>query len=71
MNGPAVKQSLLWTVVFTFLTGLTFLAARQGVGVTKPSKEPISIREGSTKSHSGSGRRSTRFFVGGGVHGGK
>ncbi len=47
-------------------------AAVAGWGVPKPEKKPVSLREGSAKDKPlGSGRRGTRFLIGGGFRGGK
>ena len=52
--------------------GGVFWASRVGAGVSQPGKNPPSIREGSavggplTRGHN-----RTRFFVGGGLRGGK
>lgn len=49
--------------------GLTW-ASWKGVGVQPPEKNPISIREGSTRIRR-HGHYRTRYFVGGGLRGGK
>lgn len=46
-------------------------ASRTGAGITPPSKQVFSIREGSVRPVGKSRRARTRYFVGGGIHGGK
>ena len=65
-----MKKSLfIWSAIFGLSTFGAINAAKNGFGLTKPSKQPMSIREGSVKSPTGSTR--TRYFIGGGIHGGK
>ncbi|MCA9319543.1 MAG: hypothetical protein KDB53_02350 [Planctomycetes bacterium] len=42
-----------------------------GAGVPKPERDPPSLREGSVRLAQTSGRTGTRYFIGGGIHGGK
>lgn len=53
--------------------GLNYWAGKIGAGVPQPTKNPPSIREGSTaRGTMGRGHHRTRFFfVGGGLRGGK
>ncbi len=46
-------------------------ASYHGTGLPRPEKEPISVREGSTRGAQRSGHLRTRYFVGGGIHRGK
>ena len=65
-----MKNSLIiWGTIFSASTIGAFSAAKSGYGLTKPMVKPLSIREGSVKS--GTAHRRTRYFVGGGLHGGK
>ena len=61
------------SIVFFFaLGGLMWFCTRRstaGGGLAAPEVNPPSIREGSVRVSSG--RRRTRYFVGGGFHGGK
>jgi len=57
------------TAGMILLTGTAMWAGRAGWGLTKPEKQPISIREGSVRTAGGFYR--TRYFVGGGLHRGK
>ncbi|PIE23017.1 MAG: hypothetical protein CSA62_09815 [Planctomycetota bacterium] len=60
---------ILGAALSTLFVG-TLWASNRGVGLPKPKKNPPSIREGSVKNPT-TGRRRTRFFVGGGIHRGK
>lgn len=64
-----IKAITIWGSLMGSLLAFTFHAAANGVGIAQPSKNPPSIREGSVKGTSSSMR--TRFFVGGGLRGGK
>ena len=65
-----MKKSLfIWSAIFGLSTFGAMTAAKQGFGLAKPMKEPMSIREGSIKGTNGHYR--TRYFIGGGIHGGK
>ena len=62
-----------FTMIFwpaLFIGGATFAvyASKTGIGLNKPVKKPISIREGSVK---GNTKHRTRYFMGGGIHSGK
>ncbi len=47
-------------------------ASSAGIGLQKPMKKPVSIREGSSRTgHSGHRYRHGRYFVGGGTFRGK
>ena len=63
----------LGLIVACFATiGATYWASYTGAGVPRPEKNPPSIREGSAiRGPLGRGHHRTRFFVGGGLHGGK
>ena len=64
MKGFIICAGILGAATISALS-----ASKNGYGLTKPSKQPMSIREGSVKG--ADGRTRTRFFVGGGIHGGK
>lgn len=69
-----MKFGFLLVGGLTGLVGLfaaTVWASSTGRGISQPSKQVFSIREGSVKATGGSGRVRTRYFVGGGIHGGK
>ena len=53
------------------LAGTATWASTSGLGVPKPEKEPVSIREGSVRPGAASGYYATRYFLGGGSRGGK
>ena len=59
---------LFWPAFFVGLAGFTVYASKTGLGLSKPSKQPLSIREASVK---GNGVNRTRYFMGGGIHSGK
>ena len=48
-------------------------ASANGSGLPTPSKQPVSVREGSVRGTgtNGHGHYRTRYFIGGGLHGGK
>ena len=64
-----VKALVIWGSIMGGILGFTFQAAANGTGIAQPSKKPPSIREGSVVGTNGKTR--TRFFVGGGLRGGK
>ena len=64
-----IKGLKLWGVLFSCTLGGAFYAASSGYGVPQPSKNPMSIREGSMKVTSDG--RKARYFYGGGIHSGK
>ena len=49
----------------------SMVASSAGWGVTQATKNPPSIREGSVKGKHGHRRRTSYFFIGGGLRGGK
>ena len=58
--------------VMAGIMGATIHATGSGMGIPQPMKKPVSIREGSTKvTSNGRTYYRTRYFVGGGIHGGK
>jgi len=63
---------VLFLVMAAFAASVTWASVR-GFLVKQPEKKPVSIREGSVRHHSTGRhrRRRTRYFVGGGFHGGK
>ncbi len=65
-----MKTAIVWASVFSTSMVGTWSASANGWGMPKPDKQPVSIREGS-KALSTSGNHKTRYFVGGGIHGGK
>lgn len=66
---PLKPQTLAFA--FTLILGLilTVEASVAGWGLPHPERDPPSIREGSVRVTRG--RRRARYFVGGGIHGGK
>ena len=64
-----MKGLIIWGMIFSACTVGAYTASTDGIGLARPSKSPMSIREGSVKGSNGV--RRTRFFVGGGIHGGK
>ena len=61
-------------LIGAMLLGLVAVAwaSSRGVGVPRPAKKPVSIREDSVKgTHSGTRYRHSRYFVGGGRFHGK
>ncbi|MCM8536194.1 MAG: hypothetical protein NE334_09685 [Lentisphaeraceae bacterium] len=64
-----IKGLMFWGTLLTAGFGYTYHAASSGAGIPQPKVKPPSIREGSVKNTSG--RMRTRYFVGGGLHGGK
>ena len=64
------KGTLILGGALSALFAGTLWASSRGLGLPRPQKEPPSIREGSVKDPA-TGRRRTRFFVGGGIHRGK
>ena len=53
------------------LTGVALRASVKGWSLSPPYPQPESIREGSARGALVPGRFATRYFVGGGLHGGK
>lgn len=65
-------STIILVGVMTMITGVSVVFSQNGVGLPRPVKSPVSIREGSVRtSTTGAGRYRTRYFVGGGLHGGK
>lgn len=64
-----IKALSIWGTVLACTLAGTFLAASNGYGIPQPSKNPMSIREGSMKTSSDG--RQVRYFYGGGLHSGK
>jgi len=62
-----------WSSVFTVSAFMAVSASANGSGLPTPSKQPVSVREGSIRGTgtNGHGHYRTRYFVGGGLHGGK
>ncbi len=64
--------TMVLIVVCFAAIGATYWASKTGAGVSSPDKDPPSIREGSAVAGPiGRGHHRTRFFVGGGLFGGK
>ena len=57
-----------WPAFFIGTAGFAVYASKTGIGLSKPAKQPLSIREASVK---GTGVHRTRYFMGGGIHSGK
>lgn len=64
------RGTLILIGVMLVLMAGTIWASTVGLWLPQPDKEPVSIREGSARPL-GSGHHSTRYFVGGGIFGGK
>ncbi|MFW5751177.1 MAG: hypothetical protein ACOCZK_05970 [Planctomycetota bacterium] len=48
------------------------VASSRGWGLPRPARQPVSVREGSVRGASTSGSHyRSRYFIGGGFHGGK
>ena len=65
----ALIGGVLWTGVCSSLLGVSYMASSSGFGAQRENPAPVSIREGSVKDPNGIYR--TRYFVGGGLRGGK
>lgn len=63
------KAVRIWGLVMLMLYAATFTVATLGPFALTSNSNPPSIREGSVGHPRGTGR--TRYFVGGGLHGGK
>lgn len=63
------KAIRFWGPIMALLYGAAFAVATYWPFALTASSNPPSIREGSVSHPRGSGR--TRYFVGGGLHGGK
>ena len=63
-----VFAKILWAVMGV-TTAFGIYTGRSGFFVPKPTKDPVSIREGSVGGHGG--RTRVHYFRGGGVHHGK
>ncbi len=51
---------------------LTMVASNRGWGLPQPAKQPVSVREGSVRGGGTAGAHyRSRYFIGGGFHGGK
>jgi len=57
-------------ILMTGLLGASLWASLVGWGIPQPLKQPISIREASARQQTGAGSR-VRYFIGGGLRGGK
>ncbi len=61
---------ILAAIMGTMTAGAGF-ASFNGIGLSQPEKQPVSIREGSVQNADGSRSYGMFFLRGGGVHGGK
>ena len=62
---------IMYAVLGTMVAGSVW-ASVAGWGVPKPTKEPMSVREGSTRDQGNNRHGHYRHhFIGGGLHGGK
>lgn len=63
------------TWILIGVMGLTFVglswASSRGLGIPQPTKEPVSIREGSPRGGTPGRAFRPRYFIGGGVFSGK
>ncbi|MCH2208310.1 MAG: hypothetical protein MK132_20900 [Lentisphaerales bacterium] len=64
-----IKAFTIWGIILGGTFGYAYFASAKGIGIKQPQVNPPSIREGSVQDTSGKMR--TRYFVGGGLHGGK
>jgi hypothetical protein len=63
-----LKALIIWGTILSSGLAFAFHAAANGTGIQQPGVNPPSIREGSVTNSSGT---RTRYFIGGGIHGGK
>jgi hypothetical protein len=64
------RGALILAGAMVVVTGGVIWASNVGFGVPQPSKQPVSIREGSQRP-ARAGVYRTHYFVGGGIHRGK
>ena len=64
------RGTIILSGVMLMLLAGTIWASTSGLWMPQPTKQPVSIREESARPL-GSGHRSTRYFVGGGIFRGK
>ena len=68
-----LRSTAVWSTLLSAGLGASYMAAANGAGIPQPDKQPMSVREGSVRGTgvTGRGHYRTRYFVGGGLHGGK
>ena len=66
-----MKKTIALAGLFLGLLTVTHTASREGWGIPRPIKKPLSLREGSAKLDRRQGHYRTRYYVGGGLHRGK